>query len=144
MVSLKAFLERKYGVKVPDDEATPEAFDTVGSIVAIVKRHGEVTATKAGPATTPSREALDRWSAAASESGRSSMNERATVPRNLPSGLRDLPDRTIPARDPFSSREGEDVPALPQPVPPTPELPASRPQVNLRRGCVAPAGHPIV
>ena len=40
MVSLKSFLERKYGVKVPDDEATPEAFDTVGSIVAIVKRHG--------------------------------------------------------------------------------------------------------
>ena len=39
MVSLKAFLERKYGVKLPDSEATPEAFDTVGSIVVLVKKH---------------------------------------------------------------------------------------------------------
>jgi acyl carrier protein/D-alanine--poly(phosphoribitol) ligase subunit 2 len=40
MVSLKTFLERKYGVKLPEDEATPEAFDTVSSVVALVKRHG--------------------------------------------------------------------------------------------------------
>ncbi len=39
MVSLKAFLERKYEVKLPDDEATPEAFDTVNSIVALVSKH---------------------------------------------------------------------------------------------------------
>ena len=29
MVSLKAFLEKKFGVKIPDEEATTEAFDTV-------------------------------------------------------------------------------------------------------------------
>ena len=38
MVSLLRFLERKYGVAIPDDEATPEAFDSVTSIVALVKR----------------------------------------------------------------------------------------------------------
>ena len=40
MVSLKMFLERRYGVQLPDDEATPEAFDTVSSVVALVRRHG--------------------------------------------------------------------------------------------------------
>jgi len=39
MVSLKAFLEKKYGIKLPDEEATPEAFDTVDSIVALVLKH---------------------------------------------------------------------------------------------------------
>jgi acyl carrier protein len=39
MVSLKAFIERKYDVKLPDDEATPEAFDTVNSIVTLVTKH---------------------------------------------------------------------------------------------------------
>ena len=39
MVSLKAFLERKYAIKLPDDEATPKAFDTVNSIVELVKKH---------------------------------------------------------------------------------------------------------
>jgi acyl carrier protein/D-alanine--poly(phosphoribitol) ligase subunit 2 len=39
MVSLKVFLEKKYSVKLPDDEATPEAFDTVNSIVELVKKH---------------------------------------------------------------------------------------------------------
>jgi acyl carrier protein len=39
MVSLKAFLERKYDIKLPDDEATPQAFDTVNSIVELVKKH---------------------------------------------------------------------------------------------------------
>ena len=39
MVSLKAFLEKKYDIRIPDDEATPEAFDTVNSIVAIVEKH---------------------------------------------------------------------------------------------------------
>jgi len=39
MVSLLRFLERKYGVSIPDGEATPEAFDTVKSIVALVNKH---------------------------------------------------------------------------------------------------------
>lgn len=39
MVSLKVFLEKKYGIKLPDDEATPEAFDTVNSICDLVKKH---------------------------------------------------------------------------------------------------------
>ena len=39
MVSLKAFLERKYDIKLPDEEATPKAFDTVTSIVELVKKH---------------------------------------------------------------------------------------------------------
>ena len=39
MVSLKAFLEKKYSVTLPDAEATPETFDTVHSIVALVKKH---------------------------------------------------------------------------------------------------------
>ena len=39
MVSLKAFLEKKYQVKLPDEDATPEAFDTVNSIVELVKKH---------------------------------------------------------------------------------------------------------
>lgn len=39
MVSLKVFLEKKYSIKLPDDEATPEAFDTVSSICRLVKKH---------------------------------------------------------------------------------------------------------
>ena len=38
MVSLKRFLEKKYAVTIPDADATPEAFDTVGGIVALVRR----------------------------------------------------------------------------------------------------------
>jgi acyl carrier protein len=37
MVSLKRFLENKYQISIPDDRATPEAFDTVDSIVDLVK-----------------------------------------------------------------------------------------------------------
>ena len=36
MVSLKLFLEQKYDVKIPDDKASPEAFDTVRSICDVV------------------------------------------------------------------------------------------------------------
>ena len=36
MVSLKLFLETKYEVKIPDDQATPEAFDTVSGIIELV------------------------------------------------------------------------------------------------------------
>ncbi len=39
MVSLKIFLEKKYDIKIADDEATPDAFDTVTKIVELVKRH---------------------------------------------------------------------------------------------------------
>jgi acyl carrier protein len=37
MVSLKLFLENKYEIKIPDDQATPEAFDTVQSIMQLVE-----------------------------------------------------------------------------------------------------------
>ena len=39
MVSLKRFLEKKYEVKLPDEEATPQAFDTVTTIIELVNRH---------------------------------------------------------------------------------------------------------
>lgn len=39
MVSLKAFLEKKYSIAIPDNEATPQAFDTVNSIAALVEKH---------------------------------------------------------------------------------------------------------
>jgi acyl carrier protein len=39
MVSLKRFLEKRYGVSLPDDEATPQAFDTVNNIIALVNKH---------------------------------------------------------------------------------------------------------
>jgi acyl carrier protein len=38
MVSLKRFLERKFGVSIPDADASPQAFDTVNSIAALVTR----------------------------------------------------------------------------------------------------------
>lgn len=38
MVSLKIFLEKKCNVSLPDNEATPEAFDTVNSICALVRK----------------------------------------------------------------------------------------------------------
>jgi acyl carrier protein len=38
MVSLKRFLEKKYAVQIPDADASPEAFDTVNSIIALVNR----------------------------------------------------------------------------------------------------------
>ena len=37
MVSLKRFLESKYSISIPDDKATPEAFDTVSKICDLVK-----------------------------------------------------------------------------------------------------------
>jgi acyl carrier protein/D-alanine--poly(phosphoribitol) ligase subunit 2 len=38
MVSLKRFLEKKYSISIPDDQATPEAFNTVNSIIELVHR----------------------------------------------------------------------------------------------------------
>jgi len=42
MVSLKRFLERKYAVKIPDADATPEAFNSVDSIASLVERFSAV------------------------------------------------------------------------------------------------------
>jgi acyl carrier protein len=39
MVSLKRFLEKKCGISIPDEEALPQAFDTVSSILVLVNRH---------------------------------------------------------------------------------------------------------
>lgn len=39
MVSLLVFLENKFKIKIPPSKATPEAFDTVNSIVALVEQH---------------------------------------------------------------------------------------------------------
>ena len=39
MVSLKRFLEKKFVISIPDDEASPQAFDTVTSIIELVNRH---------------------------------------------------------------------------------------------------------
>jgi acyl carrier protein len=38
MVSLKRFLENKYSISIPDDQATPEAFDSVNKIELLVKK----------------------------------------------------------------------------------------------------------
>lgn len=38
MVSLLRFLEKKYSIHIPDSSATPEAFDTVERIVALVRQ----------------------------------------------------------------------------------------------------------
>ena len=37
MVSLKRFLERTYGITIPDERATPEACDSVGRIASLVE-----------------------------------------------------------------------------------------------------------
>ncbi|UCG29469.1 MAG: acyl carrier protein [candidate division WOR-3 bacterium] len=39
MVSLKTFLEKKFNIKIPDDKATPEAFDTVTNILNLLKEY---------------------------------------------------------------------------------------------------------
>jgi acyl carrier protein len=39
MVSLKVFLENKYGIKIDDSKATPEAFDSVNNIVSLLKQY---------------------------------------------------------------------------------------------------------
>ena len=38
MVSLKRFLENKYDIQIPDADASPEAFDSVDKIAALVAR----------------------------------------------------------------------------------------------------------
>ena len=39
MVSLKTFLEKKFEISLSDEDATPEAFDTVQNIVRLVEKH---------------------------------------------------------------------------------------------------------
>jgi acyl carrier protein len=36
MVSLKRFLENKYNISIPDEKASPEAFDSVNKICVLV------------------------------------------------------------------------------------------------------------
>jgi acyl carrier protein len=40
MVSLKVFLEKKFNIKLPDEKATPEAFDSVNNIIALLGEFG--------------------------------------------------------------------------------------------------------
>ncbi len=40
MVSLKVFLEKKFNIKLPDEKATPEAFDSVNNIIELLKEFG--------------------------------------------------------------------------------------------------------
>lgn len=37
MVSLKMFLEKKFQIKIPDEKATPEAFDSVNNIMNLLR-----------------------------------------------------------------------------------------------------------
>jgi acyl carrier protein len=39
MVSLLVFLENKFKIKIPPAKATPEAFDSVNSIVSLVNQY---------------------------------------------------------------------------------------------------------
>ena len=42
MVSLKMFLEKKFQIKIPDEKATPEAFDSVNNIMALLKEFTKI------------------------------------------------------------------------------------------------------
>jgi len=44
MVSLKRFVEKKYGIQIPDADATPAAFDSVTKISQLVERFQAVRA----------------------------------------------------------------------------------------------------
>jgi acyl carrier protein len=39
MVSLLIFIERKFNIKIPPAKATPEAFDNVNNIFALINQH---------------------------------------------------------------------------------------------------------
>jgi acyl carrier protein len=39
MVSLLIFLENKFKIKIPSSKATPEAFNSVNNIVALINQH---------------------------------------------------------------------------------------------------------
>ncbi len=38
MVSLKRFIENRFGIQIPDADATPEAFDSIEKIAVLVER----------------------------------------------------------------------------------------------------------
>ncbi|MBI5805933.1 acyl carrier protein [candidate division TA06 bacterium] len=40
MVSLKTYLEKKFQIKLPDEDATPEAFDSVNNIIELIRKFG--------------------------------------------------------------------------------------------------------
>jgi acyl carrier protein/D-alanine--poly(phosphoribitol) ligase subunit 2 len=42
MVSLKMFLEKKFQIKIPDEKATPEAFDSVNNIINLLKEFTKI------------------------------------------------------------------------------------------------------
>jgi acyl carrier protein len=42
MVSLKVYLEKKFQIQIPDQQATPEAFDSVNSIIALIRKFTKV------------------------------------------------------------------------------------------------------
>jgi len=42
MVSLKMFLEKKFLIKIPDDKATPDAFDSVNNIIKLLKEFTKI------------------------------------------------------------------------------------------------------
>ena len=42
MVSLKVFLEKKFQIRIPDEKATPEAFDSVDNIVELLREYIKV------------------------------------------------------------------------------------------------------
>lgn len=44
MVSLRRFLEKRYSIRIPDADATPDAFDSVERIAALVERFAAVKA----------------------------------------------------------------------------------------------------
>jgi acyl carrier protein/D-alanine--poly(phosphoribitol) ligase subunit 2 len=37
MVSLKTFIEKKFDIKIPDEKATTDAFDSVNNIIELLK-----------------------------------------------------------------------------------------------------------
>ncbi len=39
MVSLKTYLEKKFKIQIPDAKATPDAFDSVNSIIELLKEY---------------------------------------------------------------------------------------------------------
>jgi acyl carrier protein len=39
MVSLLVFIERKFAIKIPPSKATPQAFDSINNIVALVNEY---------------------------------------------------------------------------------------------------------
>lgn len=42
MVSLKMFLEKKFSIKIPDEKATPEAFDSVNNIMKLLAEYMKI------------------------------------------------------------------------------------------------------